>query len=117
MDSGLQRALLSHTEALRDTHGPACLRPQGVALRGGYCYDLICLGLGPVPSSIFSWTLFMLWGAPLTVHFILERMQCLQLRALPSGGHSQVRAALAQLSQAGLDPDGLLARFFPCEHG
>ena len=59
----------------------------------------------------------MLWGAPLTVHFILERTQCLQLRALPGGGHLQVRAALAQLLLAGLEPDGLLARFFPCEDG
>ena len=49
------------------------------------------------------------------MHFILECMQCLQLHALPGGGHSQVRTALAQLSQAGLEPDGLLARFFPCE--
>ena len=49
------------------------------------------------------------------VHFILERTQCLQHRTLPGGGHSQVRAALTQLSQASLEPDGLLARFFPCE--
>ena len=59
----------------------------------------------------------MLCGALPTVHFILERTQCLQLRALPGGGHLQVRAALAQLLQVGLEPDGLLARFFPCEAG
>ena len=40
------------------------------------------------------------------MHFILECTQCLQLRALPGGGHLQVRAALVQLSQVGLEPDG-----------
>ena len=59
----------------------------------------------------------MLCGALPTVHFILERMQCLQLCALLGGGHSQVRTALVQLSQAGLEPNGLLAHFFPCEAG
>ena len=49
------------------------------------------------------------------VHFILEHMQCLQHHALLGGGHSQVWAALTQLLQAGLEPDGLLARFFPCK--
>ena len=51
------------------------------------------------------------------MHFILERMQCLQLRALLGRGHSQVRPTLVQLLQAGLEPDGLLACFFPCEAG
>ena len=49
------------------------------------------------------------------MHFILERTQCLQLHALPGGGHLQVCTALAQLSQAGVEPDGLLSHFFPCE--
>ena len=34
----------------KDTHGPAHPRPQGTALRGGYCYDSIRLGLGPIPE-------------------------------------------------------------------
>ena len=51
------------------------------------------------------------------MHFILERMQCLQLQALLGRGHLQVRAALAQLLQVGLEPNGLLAHFFPCEAG
>ena len=49
------------------------------------------------------------------MHIILECTQCLQLRALLGGGHLQVRATLAQLSQAGLEPEGLQAHFFPCE--
>ena len=46
------------------------------------------------------------------VHFILACTQCLQHLGR---GHSQVWAALTQLLQSGLEPDGLLARFFPCE--
>ena len=72
---------------------------------------------GPAPSSVATRALFTLCGAPPTVHFILERTQCLQLQALPGGGHLQVRTALAQLLQVGLEPDGLLAHFFPCETG
>ena len=41
------------------------------------------------------------------VHFILEHTQCLQHRTLLGGGHSQVQAALTQLSQSGLEPHGL----------
>ena len=71
----------------------------------------------PTPSFVATRTLFTLCGAPLTMHLILECTQCLQLRALPGGGHLQVCAALAQLSQAGLEPNGLPACFFPCEAG
>ena len=68
---------------------------------------------GPVHSSTAAQTPFMLWGAPLTVHFSLVHWQHLQHQALPGGGHSQVCAALAQLSQSGLEPSRLLTRFLP----
>ena len=64
-------------------------------------------------SSIAAQAHFTLWGAPLTVHFILACMQHLQHQALPGRGHSQVRATLTQLSQLGLEPGGLLTCFLP----
>ena len=68
----------------------------------------------PALSGGASFTRFVLWGTPPTVHLSLEALHSQQHRARLGGGHSHIFSAFMQLLQLGLGPGKLCTHFFPC---
>ena len=68
----------------------------------------------PASSGGVSFTRFVLWGTPPTVHLSLDALHGPQTRARPGGGHLHILSTFVQLSQSGFGPGELCAHFFPC---
>ena len=69
---------------------------------------------GPTSSGGVSYTHFVLWWTPPTMHLSLDALHGPQTWAQLGGGHSHILSTFAQLSQLGLGPGKLCAHFFPC---